>query len=472
MENNRREFLKLAGMAGAGLIIGSGRAQSLGPSFKTHPQVFNMHAYAAPKLDKVRVGFIGAGSRGSGTIKRMARVEGVEIKAICDLVPARVAESIESIKEYGHSPESFTKNEEDWKRLCDRDDLDLIVISTPWSLHTPQAVYAMEQGKHAAVEVPAATTVEECWQLVKTSERTQKHCMMLANSAYGDFQLMTLNMARQGFFGEIIHGEGAYIHDRVNDSETRWVRDEENNNWFAYRPWRLEENSKRNGNLYPTHGLGTICQIMNLNYGDRMDYLVSTSSNDFSMGVKMKELAAKDDFYKPYVGKNFRGNMNVTTIRTERGRTIMVQHDISSPRPNIRFNLISGTKAIAQQYPSPAIAYNHDGWLSDAEYKDLQKTYQPEISKRVGQMAKNIGGHGGVDTLLVWRLVDCLRNGIPLDMDVYDAALWSCISPLSEWSVANRSNSIDVPDFTSGAYKTNQPGMDISLNHGGTIKFM
>jgi hypothetical protein len=472
MENNRREFLKLAGMAGAGLIIGTGRANSQGLFSESHPQEFNMHGYAAPKLDKVRVGFIGVGSRGSGTVKRMARVEGVEIKALCDIVPSRVNDVINSIKEYGHSPESFTQNEEDWKRLCDRDDIDLVIISTPWSLHTPQAVYAMEQGKHAGVEVPAAKTIEECWQLVKTSERTRKHCMMLANSAYGDFQLMTLNMARQGFFGEIIHGEGAYIHDRVNDSETRWVRDEENNNWFGYRPWRLEENSKRNGNLYPTHGLGTICQIMNLNYGDRMDYLVSTSSNDFSMGEKMKELAAKDEFYKPYVGRKFRGNMNVTTIRTERGRTIMVQHDISSPRPNIRFNLISGTKAIAQQYPSPAIATNHKGWLSDDEYQKLQETYQPEISKRVGQMAKSIGGHGGVDTLLVWRLVDCLRNGIPLDMDVYDAALWSCISPLSEWSVANRSNSIDVPDFTAGAYKTNKPGMDISLHQGGTIKLM
>ena len=468
MKNKRRDFLKISGLAGAGMILGTGPTVKANSLQQTHQQKFNMHGYAAPKLETVRIGFIGVGSRGSGTVKRLARIEGVDIKAICDIVPQRVDASINSIKDFGFQPEAYSGSEEAWKRLCDRNDIDLVIISTPWSLHTPQAVYAMEQGKHAATEVPAATTIEDCWKLVETSERTRKHCMMLANSAYGDFQLLTLNMARQGFFGEIIHGEGAYIHDRVSGSG-RWVRDKNNNNWFSYRPWRLEENSKRNGNLYPTHGLGTICQVMDLNCGDKMEYLVSTSSDDFTMHNKMKEIAENDPYFKPYVDRKFRGNMNVSTIRTNKGRTIVVQHDISSPRPNVRFNMISGTKAIAQQYPDPArIATSHDGWLPENEFKSLAEAYEPEISKKVGTLAKQIGGHGGVDTLLVWRLVDCLRNGIPLDMDVYDAALWSCIAPLSEWSVANRSNSIDVPDFTSGAWKTNKPGMDISLSKGGT----
>jgi hypothetical protein len=472
MKNNRREFIKMAGMAGAALVVGPGQAKSNIPYREKHQQRFNMHGYAAPKLDRVRIGFIGVGSRGSGTVRRMARVEGVDIKAVCDIVPQRVSDTIESIKKYSQHPDSYTENEDAWKQLCDREDIDLVIISTPWKLHTPQAVYAMEQGKHAATEVPAATTIEDCWKLVETSERTRKHCMMLANSAYGDFQILTLNMARQGFFGEIIHGEGAYIHDRVS-GDNRWVRDENNNNWFGYRPWRLDENSKRNGNLYPTHGLGTICQVMDLNYGDQMDYLVSVSSNDFTMGEKMKELAATDDFYKPYANMDFRGNMNTTTIRTRNGRTIMLQHDISSPRPNVRFNLISGTKAIAQQYPlPPKIATSHEGWLSQEEFNQVEEKYTPEISKRIGNIAKDIGGHGGVDTMLVWRLVDCLRNGIPLDMDVYDAALWSCIAPLSEWSVANRSNSIEVPDFTSGAWETNERGMDIALEKGGTTQLI
>ena len=471
MKINRKKFLTLTGMAGVGMMTGKVHADTGSPFQQTHNQKFNMHGYAAPKLETVRVGFIGIGSRGSGTVERLARIEGVDIKALCDVVPERVSAAIDSIKDYSFNPDSYSGGEDAWKKMCDREDIDLIIISTPWHLHTPMAVYAMEQGKHAATEVPSATTIEECWQLVETSERTRKHCMMLSNSCYGDFELTTLNMARQGFFGEIVHGEGAYIHDRVSDPN-RWARDKNNNNWFAYRPWRLDENSNRNGNLYPTHGLGTICQVMDLNHGDQMDYLVSVSSNDFTMSDKMKELAEKDDFYQAYVGKNFRGNMNVSTIRTHNGRTIMVQHDISSPRPNVRFNMISGTKATAQQYPNPAIATSHDDWLSEKEFKSLEESYKPEILKRIGKLAKQVGGHGGIDTLVLWRLIDCLRNGLPLDMDVYDAALWSSIAPLSEWSVANRSNSIDVPDFTSGAWKTNKPGMDISLTKGGTTKLI
>lgn len=473
MGNNRRDFLKKAGLTGAGMMIGGSGAAGTGTPFKrTHTQQFNMHGYAAPALETVRVGFIGIGRRGSSHVRRFARIEGVEIKALCDIVPDRVHGTIESIADI-HSPDAYTNGEEAWKQLCDREDIDLVIIATPWDLHAPQAVYAMEQGNHVGVEVPAAKTIEECWQLVETSERTRRHCMMLANSAYGDFNILTIEMARQGFFGEIVHGEGAYIHDRVSDTASRWVRDPDNNNWFGYRPWRLKENANRNGNLYPTHGLGTICQVMDLNYGDQMDYMVSISSRDFTMGDKMEELAGEDDYYQPYVGLRFRGNMNTSIIRTHKGRTIMLQHDISSPRPNVRFNLISGTRAIARQYPRPArIATSHDDWLSEEEYQSLKDQYTPEITKRIGEVARERGGHGGVDTMMAWRLIDCLRNGIPLDMDVYDAALWSCIAPLSEWSVAREGSSVKVPDFTAGAWKNNERGMDILLQRGGTTRLI
>lgn len=470
--NKRREFLKLSSLAGAGImsgmIFGPGRANAMNLSHLMKQPGFNMHGYAAPKLETVRIGFVGVGSRGSGTLERFARVEGVDIKAICDIVPERVHAGINAVKNYGHQPKAYSENENSWKELCNREDIDLVIISTPWDLHTPMSVYAMEHEKHVGVEVPAAKTVEECWELVETSERTRQHCMMLANSAYGDFAITTLNMAREGFFGEIIHGEGGYIHDRVSQP-SRFARDKDNSNWFGYRPWRLEENATRNGNLYPTHPFGPISNVMNINYGDQMDYLVSTSSDDFTLAPKMKELAAKDKFFEQYVGKDLRGNMNVSTIRTKKGRTIMLQHDISSPRPDVRFNLISGTKAVAQAYPHPArIATDHEGWLPQEQFDALAEKYRPEISKKIGDIAKEIGGHGGVDTMLAWRMIDCLHNGIPLDMDVYDAAAWSVISPLSEWSVANRSNSIDVPDFTSGHWKTNEPGMDIALKKGGT----
>jgi len=236
-----------------------------------------------------------------------------------------------------------------------------------------------------------------------------------------------------------------------------------------YDMWRLKENF-RNGNLYPTHGLGPVAQVLDINRGDRMDYLVATSTADFSMSAKAKELAAKDDFYKGYANKTYRGNMNVTTIRTELGRTIMLQHDVSSPNIYSRIFKISGTKGSVIKYPDPArIAFGDEGWIDEVEYKKVEDQYQPPIIKRIGELAKQVGGHGGMDFLMDWRTIDCLRNGLALDIDVYDAALWSAIAPLSEQSVANRSKSIDIPDFTRGAWKTNKP-VDISMQTGGTTK--
>ena len=470
-EFNRREFLKLAGLAGvglagAGMLNGcsasgpaGGASQVLAQARKAHRQQFNMSGFAAPKIETVRIGFIGLGQRGPGAVSRINHLEGVQINGLCDLRPEKVA-AARKIVAGSHQPTGYSGNADAWKKMVDRDDIDLVYIATPWQLHTPMAVYAMERGKHVAVEVPAAVTLEECWQLVETSERTRKHCMMLENCCYDFFEMLTLNMARQGFFGEIIHGEGAYIHNLVDLNFSR----------KGYQDmWRLKENY-RNGSLYPTHGLGPICQVMNINRGDQMDSLVSVSSNDFTMGATAKALAAQDSFYQEYAGKDFRGNMNTTTVRTKKGRTIMIQHDVSSPRPYSRIHLVSGTKATARKWPGPArIATSHDNWLPEAEFKALEKQYQPELISKIGEMAKKIGGHGGMDFLMDWRLIDCLRNGLALDQDVYDAALWSAIGPLSEWSVANRSNSIDVPDFTAGAWKNNKP-VDITLRGGGTTK--
>jgi hypothetical protein len=309
---------------------------------------------------------------------------------------------------------------------------------------------------------------------VETSERTRKHCALVSSSCHSGLPAVTLNMVRQGYFGELIHGEGNYVHDRVSN-RNRWRRDPDNANWFGYRPWRLDENIGRNGNLYPQHGLTPVAQMMDINYGDQMDYLVSVSSDDFTMGPLMEELAAEDDFYKPYVGKKFRGNMNVTVIRTKRGRTMMLQHDISSPRPGSRFQLISGTKGIFRQYPAPArLASGDSSWMSEEEFDALVEQYTPEITKRFNEMVQkaadaereSLRGYARVNEM-DWRLIDCLRNGLPLEMDVYDAALWSAVTPLTEWSVANRSNSVQVPDFTNGSWKTNERGMDIDLSKGG-----
>jgi len=466
MKSNRRDFLRLSGLAGITLVPGSilqandQQDRSVRSSLSNRAKHFNMSGYAAPKIDTVRIGFVGLGNRGPGAVERMNKIEGVDIKALCDIRPERTEAAKKLLAGSNHQPQLYSGNKDEWKKMCDRPDIDLVYIATPWNLHAPMAVYAMKQGKHVCVEVPAATTIDECWQMVETSESTRKHCIILENCCYDFFELLTLNMARQGYFGEIIHGEGAYIHDLLHMNFEKGA---------YYDMWRLKENF-RNGSLYPTHGLGPIAQVMNVNRGDKMDYLVSMSSNDFMMAPLAKELAAKDEFYKPYANKTYRGNMNTTVIKTAKGKTIMIQHDVTSPRVYSRLHLVSGTKGSAQKYPEPGrIAKSHEGWLSENEMKELQQQYEPPIVKKVGELAKKIGGHGGMDFLMDWRTIDCLRNGLPVDMDVYDAAAWSAIAPLSEKSIAKRSSSIDIPDFTSNSWKTNKP-VDISLSQGANTQ--
>jgi predicted dehydrogenase len=420
----------------------------------TRRQQFNMCGFAAPKLETVRVGLVGIGSRGSGALPRLRVIEGVEIKALCDVRPERIAVGLKALERTNHHPATYTDREDAWKQMCARDDLDVIYNCTPWHLHAPISVFAMENGKHAFSEIPAAVNMDECWQLVETSERTKKHYMMLENCCYDFFELLTLNMAQQGFFGEIVHGEGAYIHNLM---ELNFGKNKYSN------MWRLKQNAARNGNLYPMHGLGPIAQIMNINRGDRFDYLVSVQSNDFQMRKMADELAAKDPFYAPFAGKNYRGNMNTTTIRTEKGRTIMVQHDVTSPRPYSRIHTVVGTKGCAQKWPEPArIATSHNGWLPAEEVKKLEEKYTFDLVKQIGATAKKVGGHGGMDFVMDWRWASLLRHGLPLDMNVYDGAAWTSVGLLSEVSVANRSKSIDMPDFTGGSWKQNKP-VDLSI---------
>ena len=476
MQIDRRNFLKIAAATGLVTILPEQvvanqinfdqkrPAKSLRniqrEAQKKHPQRFNMCGYAAPRIDTVRVGFVGIGSRGAGAVSRVSRIDNVKVAALCDVVPEKAEAGKERIKTPGHSPVIYSGSEDSWMEMCRRDDIDLVYITSPWELHAPMAIYAMEQGKHVAVEIPAATTVEDCWRLVETSERTRKHCVILENCCYDFFELLTLNLARNGFFGEIIHTEGAYIHDIGESLFFRGKPD---------RSWRLKENMTRNGSLYPTHGLGPVAQIMDINRGNRMDYLVSMSSDDFHMNNYAKELSKKEDYFRQFIDAPFRGNINTTTIRTVKGQTIMIQHDVSTPRPYSRLHLISGTKATAQKYPLPgriSVAEDHSNWLSDEKLKELEQKYTPPIVKKIGELAKQVGGHGGMDFLMDWRMIDCLRNGLPVDMDVYDAASWSVIGPLSEWSVVNRSMPIDIPDFTNGSWRTNKPH-DISLEDGG-----
>lgn len=463
MSSNRRKFIRNLTLGTGALVSGMPAWSVKRDNLGGQPQLpqaghFNMSGYAAPKIDKVRIGFVGLGMRGPGAVERMSFIDGVEIKALCDKLPDRVTKAQEILSKAGLPKAREYSGENGWKAMVESNDLDLIYITTPWSLHTPIAVYAMEHGKHAATEVPAALTLEQCWQLVETSEKTRKHCMMLENCCYDFFELLTLNMARNGLFGEIVHVEGAYIHNLVdlNFSKTGYAD-----------MWRLKENAHRNGNLYPTHGLGPIAQVLNINRGDQMDHLVSMQSNDFTMGAHAKELAAKDEFYKPFANAHFRGNMSNTIIRTVKGKTMLIQHDVSSTRPYSRIHLVSGTKGVAQKWPEPARIALGEEWAKDAEMKGFEEKYTLPIVKHIGNIAKSVGGHGGMDFIMDWRLIDCLRNGLALDQNVYDAALWSSIAPLSEASVKNRSKTMDIPDFTRGNWKTNAP-VNLTLDGGAT----
>ena len=466
MKSNRRNFLKLGSLSGFGLIGGlKGFAKETQHNFmpqqtnqQSPNQLFNMCGYAAPRLDTVRIGIIGLGDRGPDHLSGLIKIEGVEIKALCDVRPEFADRAKNSLAGTGHNPTVYSTNSESWKELCDRSDIDVVYIATPWDMHTPMAVYAMEHGKHACVEVPAAVTIEECWKLVETSERTRKYCRMLENACYGS--LTTLNMARQGFFGEVVHGEGGYIHNLV----AKYLFNK-NQYWDM---WRLRQNASRNGDLYPTHGLGPLCQIMDINRGNNLDYMVSMATKDFTLAAKAKELAEKDSFFKPFADKTYSGNMTTSIMRTKKGQTIKLSHDTSSPNIHSSWHRIVGSKGTRFQSPRQ-ISNGDESWLSDEDAAIIEKKYEPAIVTKIGELAKKAGGHGGIDFIQNWFFIDTLRNGLPLDQDVYDAALWSAVAPLSEWSIANHSFPINVPDFTRGSWITNKP-FDISLQKGGTTQ--
>ncbi|MBP3482592.1 MAG: Gfo/Idh/MocA family oxidoreductase [Alistipes sp.] len=408
----------------------------------------DMLAFAAEPLATVRVGFIGLGMRGSGAVRRFTFLDGVEIKALCDLLPENVAESGRILSDKGLPAAAEYSGEDGWKALCERDDIDLVYVCTQWQMHVEMAVYAMEHGKHVAVEVPAAMTVADCWRLVDTSERTRRHCMMLENCVYDFFELTTLNMAQQGLFGEIVHVEGGYIHNLAPF-------------WREYQGnWRLKFNQNHRGDVYATHGFGPDCQLLNIHRGDKLDYLVSMDTKSVVGKAVAKEIMDADEFAN--------GDQTTTMIRTSAGKTVLLQHNVYTPRPYDRLYQVVGSKGYASKYPIKGYAFEPEqlaGAVVDYENlsthkfvpaavrKELAERYKHPILREVEEKAKLVGGHGGMDFIMDYRLVYCLRNGLPLDQDVYDAAEWSCIGELSAASIENGSKPVAIPDFTRGRWQ-------------------
>jgi len=418
----------------------------------------------APRLDVVRWGFVGIGHRGLNTLTETLLLEGAEVTALFDPDPAAVARAAAAVAEAGRArPACYGAGREDLRAMLDRPDVDAVIICTPWRSRVPAAVAAMRAGKHAFLEVPAAITLEECWQLVDTAEETRRHCMMLENCCYGRDELMVLNLCRQGLFGELLHGEGSYLHDLRS-----WMADPRR----GLHRWRTWEHTVRNGNLYPTHGFGPIAQYMDINRGDRLDYLVSVSSPSRGLTDYAERVLAPD--HPQRTMRFICGDMNTSLIQTAKGRSIVVKHDIVNPQPYSRTSLILGTRGIFEGFPSrisiegrgePARPdpeqVDHGHWDMDMEkwYAEFDHPLWTKCGRVAAAIDGRTGGmgHGGMDFVMKWRIMQCLREGLPLDQDVYDAATWSAIGPLSEQSVARRGEPVEVPDFTRGGWRTTPP---------------
>lgn len=437
-ELGRRDFLfagAVAGLGAAAVPLGMTEAAAQSPALPV-----------APPMERVRIGFVGVGGMGTVHVENLLRIEGAELHAICDIVPEKVAKAQEKVVAAGQpQPRGFSAGPRDFERMCGEMDLDLVYTATPWEWHVPVCLAAMRSGKHAATEVPAAYTVEDCWELVETAERTGRHCVMMENCCYDRLEMLMFHLARLGILGELLHAECGYLHDL---REIKFSAEGEG-------LWRRAHAMARNGNLYPTHGLGPIAQCMDINRGNQFDYLVSMSTPPRGLELYAREHFPPGD---PRRKERFRlGDVNVSLIRTKRGETIYLGHNCDSPRPYSRGIVLQGTRGIVEGWPGRV--YVEGRSAREHRWDELDPWYERYEhplwkSERVRTAT---GGHGGMDFLEDWRLIECLRRGEPTDQNVYDAAAWSVITPLTERSVASRSRPVEVPDFTRGRWKSTPP---------------
>ena len=446
-------------------------AQSLSPSTKWHwdkgtivvetPErpAGQQHVIGltAPKLETVRVAFVGLGMRGPWAVMRFCHIPGVEIVALCDYEKERAEKCQNDLRKAGLKPADIYFGEKGYEELCKRDDIDLVYIATDWNHHYPVAKFAMENGKHAAIEVPSAMNLEQCWSLIDLSEQTRKHCFILENCCYDYYEMNALAMAQDGVFGEIIRAEGAYIHalDAFWDSYWKDPADNDKDNLH----WRLKYNQENRGDVYATHGLGPVAQCMDIHRGDRFTTLVAMDTESFF----------GKDFVEKKTGKeckDFRNGDHTTTLmRTAKGKVIEIKHNVMTPQPYNRLFKLTGTKGYATKYPTPEYALSGDalkgtdapqmdnlnahGFMNAKQKAALEKKYYHPILTKYGEKGREMG-HGGMDYIMDARLVYCLQNGLPLDMDVYDMAEWCALAELGAISMDNNCAAVTFPDFTRG----------------------
>jgi predicted dehydrogenase len=441
----RRDFLRSTAAAGMGLALGAAPVDGSVPTPPLAPSPSGT-LLRTPPLDRVRMAFVGVGHQGRGHLRNFLAIEGVEVVAIAETNVEKAEWAAAQVVAAGQpAPRLYTRGPEDYQRLIGEETLDLVFTATPWDLHAPICLEAMRNGKHAATEIPLAVTVEECWALVETAEATGRHCIMMENCCYDRTEMMILNMVRQGLFGELLHAECGYLHD------LRWHKLTD----FYEDRWRIRHALTRNGDLYPTHGLGPVAQWLDVNRGNQFDYLVSMATNARGLNLWAAEhLGAQS----PEARQSYAlGDVVNTMIRTVSGQSILVTHDTQSPRPYTRKVLLQGTQGVVRKYPEQRI--HIEGRSPDHRWEDLleyRAAYEHPLWQTLEPRARD-AGHGGMDFIEDYRLIHCLRSGEPMDMDVYDGAAWSAISELSERSIAGGSRPVAIPDFTRGGWRTRPP---------------
>ncbi len=444
---SRRDMLKQVGLGGlaAGLAAVGVDSAAAEPTHESHSAA-TMIGVPFEKRDTVRIAIVGTGLRGRSMLDEWLAVEGVRITALCDIVPEKVAMAVSQMKKAGHTyePALYSTGARAFEALCARDDIDLVYTATPWEWHVPVCLTAMRNGKHVATEVPAAYMIDDLWKLVDASESTRRHCLMMENCCYGMNELMVLNMCRAGVFGELKHGGAAYNHD------LREILFENKDEGL----WRRAPHTRRNGNLYPTHGLGPVAWYMGINRGDRFGSMVSMSTPEFGLTKWRADHEPRDS--AKWQERYSYGDMNVSLIKTARGRVIRLEHDVTSPRPYSRINMIQGTLGVFEDYPPRMYVEGREAphrWGTLDAYKG---EFTHQLWRSLGEKASG-AGHGGMDYIMAWRTVQWFREGLAPDFDVYDAAAWSVPGPLSEQSVAKGGAPVRFPDFTRGAWREAKP---------------
>jgi hypothetical protein len=435
---DRRDFLKIGGAALAGSAVTARREAPAAAQAAAAP-------FAAPPIETVRIGYVGIGGQGAGHVRNLLRIPGCRITAVCDIRSERTDWATKTITAAGHAaPAVYNRGPRDFERLCETEDLDLVYNATPWEWHVPIMVSAMKNGKHTATEVPAAMTLDDCWEMVETAEKRKKHCVQMENCNYDRMEMMVFNIVRQGLFGEILHAEGGYLHD------LRAIKFADEGEGLWRRAWA----TKVNGNLYPTHGLGPIANCLDINRGDRFDYLVSMSGPSRGLQDWAAEHVPPDS---PKRRERYvLGDVNSSLIKTARGKTILVEHCTNLPRPYSRIHMVQGTKGLFQGYPNRLYIEGRgrlDRWQEAGE---ALAEFEHPLWKEIAAQAQG-AGHGGMDFIEDYRLIKCLREGTPTDMNVYDAAALSAVVQLSAQSTARKSAAVDFPDFTRGRWKTLPP---------------